>query len=205
MKIGLVDYDFIRLPEQYGLSVELMQLASYYESKNQQIFFLDDVKDMKKCDKVIIYAANLTFNLEYYLEVQTLSNVEYIGPIFYNWQSFTISNNEITSQPINTKYYKYILKKFLTEERIDEKRYNKLINSQWRRIFNPDIIGADSLLTGEYFFITDNNFLNRDEIEPLLRKMAIYNKYFYFCNYLLISNTKELERFKKIVEYSFAH
>ena len=204
MKIGLYDYDFIRRPKKSALSVELMQLAAYYESKGHFINFLHCSDEIGEYDKVIIYANNYTLNGTFKKDISNFDNIEFIGGAFSNWKTLPITNNEIISQPIKTNYYINLLKYLVKENLITKERAKKLLNTKWVKLYqNNKLIKIESILTGDKYYITDNDFLQKEDFEEAFQYLNIYYRYYIFYNPLIITNRQELENFKKLKDSRF--
>lgn len=204
MRIGLYDYDFTRRPKKSGLSVELMQLAAYYESKGHFISFMYQDEDKSKYDKIVVYANIYTLNGPFKKYISNFENVEFIGAAFTNWQSLPITNEEIISQPIKTDYYINLLKRFVRDKLITKQRAQNLLNTQWIKLYqNNKPIKIDSILTGDKYYITDNDFLQKEDFDNIFQYLNIYYRYYTFYNSLIITNKQELENFKKLKDARF--
>ena len=98
MIIGLYDYDFNYRPRKFGFSVELMQLASYYEANHHTVKFLQKEEISYPCDKTIVYSRYSKISKKHYISTRLLRNIEFIGPAFTNGVELPIGVPEITQQ-----------------------------------------------------------------------------------------------------------
>lgn len=200
MKIGLYDYDFVAAPKTHCLSVEIMQMASYYESQGHVVELLDETSDIFQFDKVFLYARKLTLGIAFKQYLSQHPNIELFGPTFTNWRDLGIDLEEITMQPILTKYYKKVLSNKVKNGQLTLENAKKLWNTKWIKLYNNKLINLETILTGDKYIIEDDDILEKDDFDYVYQHLLIYPRYYHFIYPLLIHNTTELERFNKLYE-----
>lgn len=201
MRIGLVDYDFIEIPQSKTLNVELMKIGNYYESYGHEVKAVTPLDNIFSYDKLIIGSSRIG-NITKIKKIELHPNKEFIGPGFNNWNYIPTGIQEVDYGKVNNKYYKDLYNYNLNNYRI--KNLNKVFDKKWIRLFpNNSPIELKTILTGEKYNIVDTYIFDKENWEETLLNLSIYYKYYTFVYPQIVRNTQDLNNFIKMLKFKF--
>ncbi len=200
MKIGFVDVDLMTSPYLKRLNVELMKLANYYEQQGHTVEVLHPQSYIYDYDKLCIFCDERTPDSMY----KKHPNIDYYGEYYNNKQYVPFSNDEINYGKTNYRTYDNLLKYFLITNVYTEKDIIKIKNTKWIRMYpNQKPIDIYEILTGDMVCLSDNNLVQRDNMQEIARKLSIYHYNIVFTHSQRITNQEDLDNFMFLKKINF--
>lgn len=205
MRVGIIDYDFWQHPKTSILNVEAMKLGTYYEERECQVDVLSPEDNIFLFDK-IIFIFNGVYLKNDMKHIYQHPNVSFLGSHFNNDNYVSFDNKEIDYAKPQNKFYNNCLKYYFKNKTLTDTQIKDLLSKTFVRIFpNQKPIDIDRVMTGEKMYVVDSDIFRQNNWEETIKYLAVFNRYFYFCNPIIVRNIDDLKNFQKLLDYHFLH
>lgn len=134
-------------------------MCEYYTQNYHDVEILSLLSDFDKYDKVIVVSNRIAIDNKLKIKLSFAKEIEYFGAMFNNYKNMPLPK-EMAEMPINTKYYKDLIKIY---PKIKNNNRARSLNRNYIRIyaFGKNHIQMKEILDDKTYWIMDNDLFTK--------------------------------------------